>query len=95
MKRVYQWRNSRKYLRICDLLREIGKMETQKEIVFIAVESEDGGYIEKTERYSIFTQGDTWEELLEMIKDAVKCHFDEGAPKYVHARFVKDVTIAV
>ncbi len=58
-------------------------MEIPKEIVFVAMESEDGDYIAKAEGYSIFTQGDTWEELIEMIKDAVKCHFDEDAPSKV------------
>ena len=70
-------------------------MRAPEEIVFIARESEDGGYIAKAEGYSIYTQGETWEELIEMIKDAVRCHFDEGALKYIHVHFVKDVTIAV
>ncbi len=70
-------------------------MKAPKELVFIAEESEDGGYIAKAEGYSIFTQGETWDELLEMIKDAVRCHFDEDVPKYIHVHFVKDVTIAI
>ena len=74
-------------------LRGDGSVKAPRDIVFIATESEDGGYIAKAEGYSIFTQGDTWKELLEMIKDAVKCHFDEDTPKYVHVRFVKDASM--
>ena len=70
-------------------------MTAPKEIIFIAMESEGGGYIAKAEGYSIFTQGDTWEELLEMIKEAVKCHFDDDTPRYIHVHFVKDVTITI
>ena len=68
-------------------------MKALREIVFITMKSEDGGYIAEAEGYLIFTQGNTWEELLEMIKDAVRCHFDEDTPKYVHVRFVKDVSM--
>jgi len=71
-------------------------MEKQKEIIFLAKEDEDGGYIAWAEGYNIFTQADSWDELLEMIKDAVRCHFeDEDLPLFVHVHFIKDVTIKV
>ena len=47
-----------------------------KEIVFL-VEETDEGYVAKALGYSIYTQADTLEELKEMVKDAVECHFDE------------------
>jgi predicted RNase H-like HicB family nuclease len=47
-----------------------------EEIKFIVEEAEEGGYIASAVGYSIFTQGETMEELMLMIEDAIKCHFD-------------------
>lgn len=47
------------------------------EIIFLVQESQDGGYFAKALGEGIITQGDTLEELKEMIRDAVKCHFEE------------------
>jgi len=56
-----------------------------KEIVFIVEESQDGGYFARAVDHSIFTQGDTMEELRNMIWDAVHCHFVEHEiPKLIH-----------
>jgi predicted RNase H-like HicB family nuclease len=46
------------------------------EIIFIVENSDEGGYIAKALGYSIFTEGETLDELKENVKDAVKCHFD-------------------
>ena len=48
------------------------------EIIFTITESLDGGYEAQAVGYSIFTQSDTYAELAETLRDAVKCHFDEG-----------------
>ncbi|HEY9704348.1 MAG TPA: 2-oxoisovalerate dehydrogenase E1 subunit beta [Allocoleopsis sp.] len=48
------------------------------EILFLVEEAEEGGYIAKAINHSIFTEAETLEELREMIKDAVQCHFDDG-----------------
>ncbi|MCX9083189.1 MAG: hypothetical protein OIN87_00115 [Candidatus Methanoperedens sp.] len=37
----------------------------------------EGGYNAQALGYSIFTQGETVEELKENIVDALRCHFDE------------------
>ncbi len=56
-----------------------------KEIVFIAEASQDGGYFARAVNHSIFTQGDTLPELKTMIRDAVRCHFEEAEiPELVH-----------
>ncbi len=52
-----------------------------KEIIFAVKESEEGGYIASGLNYSIFTDGDTLEELKENIKEAVLCHFDDNMSK--------------
>ena len=56
-----------------------------KEIVFIVEESQDGGYFARAVNQSIITQGETMEELRNMISDAVHCHFEEAEmPKLIH-----------
>jgi len=44
------------------------------EINFVVEESLDGGFEAKAIGYSIFTQGETMEEIKEAIKEAVHCH---------------------
>ncbi|HDM70482.1 MAG: 2-oxoisovalerate dehydrogenase [Thermotoga sp.] len=67
-----------------------------KEIIFLVEEEQDGTYSARAVDYSIYTQGDTWNELIENIKDAVKCHFDEEElPRIIHVHMVKDVTLVL
>jgi hypothetical protein len=49
-----------------------------KEVVFEVTREDDGGYCAQAVGASIFTEGDTWEELRKMAWDAAKCHFDES-----------------
>lgn len=51
-------------------------MEGNK-IIFLVQDSLDGGYEAKAMGYSIFTEADTLDELREMVRDAVTCHFDD------------------
>ena len=48
------------------------------EIIFEVTESDEGGYEARALGHSIFTQGEDWNDLKEMARDAVLCHFDEG-----------------
>jgi predicted RNase H-like HicB family nuclease len=51
------------------------------EIIFEVYEDElDGGHVATAHGHSITTQGETMEELHEMVRDAVQCHFGDGAP---------------
>ncbi len=50
----------------------------EKEIIFLVEEAPEGGYTARARGHSIFTEADTWDELKEMARDAVDCHFDEG-----------------
>ena len=57
---------------------------TEAEIVFQVRESSEGGYEARAVGYSIFTQGDDWDNLTYMMRDAVLCHFDDGkAPQAI------------
>lgn len=66
------------------------------EIIFLVEESDEGGYVAKALGESIFTQAETVAELKEMIKDAVRCHFDiNKLPKMIRLHFVKEEVFAV
>ena len=57
------------------------------EIIFEVTEAVDGGYDARALGYSIYTQSENWDDLKEMARDAVRCHFDEdGAPRLL--RFI-------
>ena len=51
-------------------------------IVFqVEQDTRDGGYVAEafvTEEEHLVTQGDTVDELKEMIRDALACHFDDA-----------------
>ena len=67
-----------------------------REIIFTVQESLDGGYEAQAVGYSIFTQSDTYTELAENLRDAVKCHFDEmQTPTLIRMHFVKSEVVAV
>lgn len=67
-----------------------------KEIIFVVEESPEGGYEAKALGYSIYTEGESLEEIKELIKDAVRCHFDEKKmPRLIRMHIVKDELIQV
>ena len=46
--------------------------------------------------YSIFTHDEDWNELKEMAKEAVLCHFDETeTPRMIRLHQVRDGVIAL
>ncbi|MCM0080970.1 hypothetical protein L4X63_05140 [Geomonas sp. Red32] len=66
------------------------------EILFVVEDAPEGGYIAKALGESIFTEADTLEELHHSVRDAVKCHFEEGkVPKIIRLHFVHEEVIAV
>lgn len=66
------------------------------EIIFIIENTDEGGYTAKALGYSIYTEGETLDELKENIKDAVKCHLDEKEfPHIVRLHMVKDELMAI
>ncbi len=66
------------------------------EIIFVVEESTEGGFEARALGYSIFTEGDTMDELKVMLRDAVHCHFDDEArPRVIRLHQVKDEVIAV
>jgi hypothetical protein len=58
-------------------------------------QEEEGDYRARAVGESIFTQGDTWEELRAMALDAVKCRFDEGeAPRNIRLHLVREEVLS-
>jgi hypothetical protein len=58
-------------------------------------EAPEGGYTARALEASIFTEADTMEELHQQVRDAVRCHFDEGkSPKMIRLHFVHDEVIS-
>ena len=68
-----------------------------KELIFLIEESEDGGYTAKALGEDIFTEAETLDELKDMIRDAVRCHYTEkkALPHIVHLHIVRDEVMAV
>ena len=66
------------------------------EIIFEVTEAPEGGYDARALGYGIFTQGEDWDDLKAMTRDAVLCHFDEDdAPRVVRLHLVREEAIAV
>ena len=64
-------------------------MMIPSEITFEVWEAEEGGYNARAIGFSIFTQGDDWDDLNFMIEDAVLCHFDDGeAPSVIYVQIL-------
>lgn len=46
------------------------------QVVFEVRESPEGGFEASALGHHIFTFGHDWEELKDMVRDAVRCHFE-------------------
>ncbi len=66
------------------------------EIIFLIEEAPEGGYTARALGHSIFTEAESMDELRHHVRDAVKCHFEEGqTPKVIRLHFVREEVIAV
>jgi predicted RNase H-like HicB family nuclease len=64
------------------------------EIIFLVEESPEGGFTAKCLTDSIFTQAETIDSLREMIKDAVRCHYENETKRIIRLHIVKEEVIA-
>ena len=48
------------------------------EIIFLVEDAPEGGFTAKALGPSIFTEADSLDELHDNVRDAVRCHFEEG-----------------
>ena len=66
------------------------------EIIFLIEESLEGGYEARALETSIHTEAETFAELKNSIKDAVKCHYNEKEmPRIIRLHFVKEEVITL
>jgi hypothetical protein len=65
------------------------------ELIFLVQESPEGGFTARALGESIFTEADDFDGLREMVRDAVRCHFDEGkGPRVIRLHFVREEVFA-
>ena len=64
------------------------------EIIFLVQESLEGGFEARALSAPIYTEADTLEELKELIRDAVSCHFDEGERPKIQLHYAHEEIIA-
>ncbi len=66
------------------------------EIIFLVEDAPEGGYIAKALGESIFTEGETLDELRSNIREAVENHFDPGThPKIIRLHYVKEEVMSL
>jgi len=66
------------------------------EIIFMVEDAPEGGVTARALGESIFTEADSMAELHMKVRDAVKCHFEEGkVPKINRLHHVREEIIAV
>lgn len=66
------------------------------EIIFVIEEHPVSGYIARALGHSIFTEAEDFEDLKDMIREAVRCHFDDKErPGIIRLHFVRDEVIAL
>lgn len=71
------------------------KVEPMNEIVFEITQEADGGFVAECLSEPIVTQADTWEELREQVRDAVRGYFFDGTvPEKIRLHLVRDELLA-
>jgi hypothetical protein len=66
------------------------------EIIFVVEEADDSSYRASAVAAAIHTEADSLEELRREIRDAVHCHFDEGAaPPLIRLHHVRQELLAL
>ncbi len=95
----YEWRRCQKSVIGALVGRLDGqprRMRHMNEIIFLVVESPEGGLTARALGESIFTEADDLATLEENVRDAVRCHFDQEArPQIVRMHFTREQVIAV
>jgi hypothetical protein len=64
------------------------------ELIFLVEEAPEGGFMARALGESIFTEADGMMDLYDKVRDAVRCHFDEGQlPRILRLHFVREEVI--
>lgn len=66
-----------------------------EELIFLVEEAPEGGLNARALGASIFTEADDLARLREQVRDAVRCHYEEGqGPRLIRLHFVREEVIA-
>jgi hypothetical protein len=66
-----------------------------EELIFMVENAPEGGFTARALGISIFTEADDLPGLREQVRNAVRCHFEEGqGPKIIRLHFVHEEVIA-
>lgn len=66
------------------------------EIIFSVEQEPEGGFVAEALGHAIVTQAETMDELRQMVRDAVRCHFSaEEMPAVIRLHFLKEEVLAV
>lgn len=66
------------------------------ELVFEVTQESDGGYCAECLTESIFTEGNTWDELRSNVLEATSAfYFDRPRPERIRLRLVRDEVLLV
>jgi predicted RNase H-like HicB family nuclease len=61
------------------------------ELLFLVEDAPEGGFVARAVGPSIFTEGDSLDELRQNILEAVECHFEaDESPKLIRLHIVHD-----
>jgi hypothetical protein len=64
------------------------------ELIFLVEEAPEGGFTARALGASIFTEADSVATLHDMVRDAVRCHFEDGQrPSIIRLHFVREEVI--
>jgi hypothetical protein len=73
-----------------------GLLNAMNEIMFLAEEAPDGGYTARALGHSIYTQADSADTLHEQVRDAVRCHFEDGeGPQLIRLQGPKRLSVKI
>ena len=65
------------------------------ELVFQVTQESDGGFVAECLSENIFTQGNTWEELRQNVRESVGAYFfDRAKPAAIRLHLVRDEVLA-
>lgn len=76
-------------------LTNLWKTVSMSEIHFIVEEAPEGGYVARAVGVDIVTEADDLPSLHAQVRDAVRCHFDEGqVPGLIRLHITREEVLA-
>lgn len=80
---------------LSDVMSSPARSHSSSEVIFLVEEAPEGGFTARALGESIFTEADDLADLHAEVRDAVRCHFDEGKmPKVIRLHFVREEVIS-